>query len=990
MEFKVNDTFTSYAELQRKVEAYCKKNHADLHKRDARTLKSAVKQKKISEERAQKENLLYYEVKYACIHGGRKTYTPRGEGKRKTATFQCGCPFLIALRLSEDGQCLIVKEVVDRHENHSTDIEEYNYLPKSRKLSDAEVSYVTDMISLGANKKKLQQQIFGATGKHVILKDLSNIQSKLKREKHSTKNDLSACVDQLRNTYSCTVDICTDAKDTFGGLFVQDERMRRAVAGFPEIVFLDATYKLLELHFPAYLILVEDSNGSAEIAALAVLVTEDAESLGWFIETFKTRNPEVCNTRLVMADKDLNERDVIKEVMPWVKVLICLFHTLKTFRREVTMEKMKITSAMRENCLKLIEKLSYAKSESEYDGFYAQFMSLAPTSVKNYFNSNWHTIREEWVACFKKTTGNFLNATNNRLESINQKLKQVIDKNSSMEFFIENFFILLPVLRNQRNYQGVYQEQKHLVRPYPLGSPEAAYTSLLTSYASSHVLGQLELYSQSTYTFTPGVGGKFSANTSDGSIEVSSLHCTCCWSQSMKLPCRHVFHIRSKMGLPLFDKNLCAERWTTAHSRAQRKAMVAVDNETAYTTEVSVTAMSHEKRLTSQQKYSRAMDVCKKIANTIALSGQESFDHRLAQLQSLSEHWRNGVEVGIQVFQEDALTTDEIGSQDVEDLMMIDAADSHDDRRNSESMTIDILESFDNVPETRIDPLDDMLRRLDEQCSSNLGAHNQGRPDVIDHNIVDAITSSILGVLDGNYDDDIFSFNVNCITHAIDDDIKSTLESMIDQVVDIVGAEGPMPLLGIETNDTSVTITKLKSIKMPPPVKVKGRPKGADKTNVIGTKKASKKNLACQKFAEMRSADKEKYVLSLCIGKIAAEKLLRQGGRLVVEDIDPTEIDNAIYNPLVCLQSVKYLFTTEAWDCFQEFYKNKAQLLQYQCNFCLKSDANEDDLFPCDHCLKYYHFTCVKLKKVVKKRQVWFCGPCKAQEKLCNKERESS
>ena len=131
-------------------------------------------------------------------------------------------------------------------------------------------------------------------------------------------------------------------------------------------------------------------------------------------------------------------------------------------------------------------------------------------------------------------------------------------------------------------------------------------------------------------------------------------------------------------------------------------------------------------------------------------------------------------------------------------------------------------------------------------------------------------------------------------------------------------------------------------------------------------------------------------MLSLCIGKIAAEKLLRQGGRLVVEDIDPTEIDNAIYNPLVCLQSVKYLFTTEAWDCFQEFYKNKAQLLQYQCNFCLKSDANEDDLFPCDHCLKYYHFTCVKLKKVVKKRQVWFCGPCKAQEKLCNKERESS
>ena len=225
MDFKVNDKFSSYTELENKISEYCKKNHADLHKRDARTLKSAVKQKKISQERAQKTELVYYEVKYTCIHGGRNAYTPRGQGTRKTSTFQCGCPFLIALRLSDDGQYLMVNQVVERHENHSTDAEEYHYLPKSRKLNDAEKSYVSDMISLGANKKKLQQQIFGATGKRVIMKDLSNIQSKLKQEKHTTRNDLSSCVDQLRGDYSCTVDVCTDAEDNFCELFVQDERM---------------------------------------------------------------------------------------------------------------------------------------------------------------------------------------------------------------------------------------------------------------------------------------------------------------------------------------------------------------------------------------------------------------------------------------------------------------------------------------------------------------------------------------------------------------------------------------------------------------------------------------------------------------------------------------------------------------------------------------------------------------------------------------------
>ena len=90
---------------------------------------------------------------------------------------------------------------------------------------------------------------------------------------------------------------------------------------------------------------VEDSNGGSEIVGLGILVLEDADSLRWLMETFIRRNPNAENIRLVMADKDLNERDIIKDILPWAKILICLFHTLKTFRREITMDKMQISSA---------------------------------------------------------------------------------------------------------------------------------------------------------------------------------------------------------------------------------------------------------------------------------------------------------------------------------------------------------------------------------------------------------------------------------------------------------------------------------------------------------------------------------------------------------------------------------------------------------------------------------------------------------------------
>ena len=58
-------------------------------------------------------------------------------------------------------------------------------------------------------------------------------------------------------------------------------------------------------------------------------------------------NPEYEKTRVVMADKDIGERDVIKEALPKASVLICLFHALRIFRREISSDKLGITAGQR-------------------------------------------------------------------------------------------------------------------------------------------------------------------------------------------------------------------------------------------------------------------------------------------------------------------------------------------------------------------------------------------------------------------------------------------------------------------------------------------------------------------------------------------------------------------------------------------------------------------------------------------------------------------
>ena len=108
-----------------------------------------------------------------------------------------------------------------------------------------------------------------------------------------------------------------------------------------------------------------------------------------------------------MADKDLKERATIKECIPQCSLLICLFHVMRTFKCEVTSDKMGISSGQRISCLELLQKLAYASSELHYNEIYFQFVRDVPQTVVKYYNEKWHSIRMEWVLCIKFVAGSF-------------------------------------------------------------------------------------------------------------------------------------------------------------------------------------------------------------------------------------------------------------------------------------------------------------------------------------------------------------------------------------------------------------------------------------------------------------------------------------------------------------------------------------------------------------------------------------------------------
>ena len=161
---------------------------------------------------------------------------------------------------------------------------------------------------------------------------------------------------------------------------------------------------------------------------------------------------------MIMTDKDFIESDALKAEFPDATILICLFHVLRTFRREITSDKLGITSAERSLVLEII----HAKMAVGYAELHQDLVGANLKSVNDYFDTNWHPIREQWVDGLKNENITFQNHTNNRIESINQKLMSVITKYSSLPQFFSQLVIALDSLSTEHDHRALsFSEGTH-------------------------------------------------------------------------------------------------------------------------------------------------------------------------------------------------------------------------------------------------------------------------------------------------------------------------------------------------------------------------------------------------------------------------------------------------------------------------------------------------------------------------------------------------
>ena len=180
---------------------------------------------------------------------------------------------------------------------------------------------------------------------------------------------------------------------------------------------------------------------------------EDEYTVSKMFKFFKTHNSNWEKTQTVITDKDLTERAVLKEEeFPNAALQICMFHVEQSFRREVSMEKMRITSFERNN---ILNKCVHSFSEEKYLDNYQLLKSTKLNNVIEYFDQNWHLNRQEWVAGIVLNNLTLLNTTNNRIERLNRDIKTVCMRNASLVDFFKDFLTYLTTHFVERDHVNV-------------------------------------------------------------------------------------------------------------------------------------------------------------------------------------------------------------------------------------------------------------------------------------------------------------------------------------------------------------------------------------------------------------------------------------------------------------------------------------------------------------------------------------------------------
>lgn len=563
---------------------------------------------------------LYLKCKYSGEHH-KKSET----NERKTFTYEDNCEASIHVHYKTKKGVMEVIHVSDDH-NHDRSQTIFQGLPKQRRLSGETKLFVESIVQMKPNMRLLQAEVKEKTGQTILLKDLHNVKQKISLRE---TNDLEAIFDEIKIQKYVSVDFfVSEEQNQLEGIYFQDARMKNYFQLYPEVVLMDATYKLNDRRMPLFLMMVIDGNGESQIVAMFMIRTENYDIVLKMLNKFKTVNEKHKEINTILSDKNFADRRAYKEAFPNAQLQLCIFHVLQNFNRELRTKSMSINYEMKKRVYGIMQRMVYAATEEQYMEAYEELKALKLQKVQEYFDKNWHKIetRSQWAAYFTNSHQNFLTRTTNRLESINQKLKTVVTKYGTLHNFFKETIQCIQSMsteRDQRTIRSIHRKPTDVTKET---EDEKLYRNVLTSFALTKLLAEKMKMADVAHVgeFDDKQIHKSHANTKQVcSVDLAAKTCTCAFFKMMALPCRHLLRCLLDNEKNLFDVNMCHRRWFKRYLPSELIGDIAyIENETA---------------MTQTAKFREANELLTSLADSLSEKSTAIFRTYMIELKKLLE-----------------------------------------------------------------------------------------------------------------------------------------------------------------------------------------------------------------------------------------------------------------------------------------------------------------------------------------------------------------
>lgn len=334
--------------------------------------------------------------------------------KRKSGTKKCDCKFqLNARQVNEDGQWKL--KVICGVHNHPIYDSMLGHSYAGRLQKDEE-DYVIAMSNANSRPKDILcgLKVQFPENKSTV-RNIYNARLKNKSIEHAGRTQMQQLMFRLNgHRYHFEYRQCEQTGQVNQLFFAHPDSIK-LLRAFPNILFMDCTYKTNRYNLPLLEIVGVTSTNMTFLVAAVYLEAEKEANYTWACEVLKSMMDESCIPNVIVTDCEKALMNAIRRTFPTTIHLLCRWHISKNIVTKC--KKMFDMQEKWESFIQSWHALVKADTETEFN----DCLRRLPKDFKHYPDAVEYVMKqwivpykERFVSCWTNKVLHFENLTTNR------------------------------------------------------------------------------------------------------------------------------------------------------------------------------------------------------------------------------------------------------------------------------------------------------------------------------------------------------------------------------------------------------------------------------------------------------------------------------------------------------------------------------------------------------------------------------------------------